>query len=141
MCVRVAWRCKVVAGRLANRNQPATPTAQPLPSCPQVIGQAFGNAAMILASGKKGYRYALPNARIMTGPPRMNRWGGVGRGAPAWDCELCTAMAAARVRRTAAPAAATLHSFHPAAPPRPPLILPSPPLPLAPTGRLAPPAT
>lgn len=39
----------------------------------QVIGQAFGNAAMILASGKKGYRYALPNARIMTCPPRMNR--------------------------------------------------------------------
>jgi hypothetical protein len=38
-----------------------------------VIGQAFGNAAMILASGKKGYRYALPNARIMTCPPRMNR--------------------------------------------------------------------
>ena len=39
----------------------------------QVIGQAFGNAAMILASGKKGYRYALPNSRIMTCPPRMNR--------------------------------------------------------------------
>lgn len=38
-----------------------------------MIGQAFGNAAMILASGKKGYRYALPNARIMTCPPRMNR--------------------------------------------------------------------
>lgn len=28
---------------------------------------------MILASGKKGYRYALPNSRIMTCPPRMNR--------------------------------------------------------------------
>lgn len=40
---------------------------------PQVIGQAFGNAAMLLASGKKGYRYALPNSRIMTCPPRMNR--------------------------------------------------------------------
>jgi ATP-dependent protease ClpP protease subunit len=39
----------------------------------QVIGQAFGNAAMILASGKKGQRYALPNARIMTAPPRLNR--------------------------------------------------------------------
>ncbi|KAI3423992.1 hypothetical protein D9Q98_009825 [Chlorella vulgaris] len=38
-----------------------------------VIGQAFGNAAMILASGKKGQRYALPNARIMTAPPRLNR--------------------------------------------------------------------
>lgn len=48
----------------------------PLPSLPpllQVIGQAFGNAAMILASGKKGQRYALPNARIMTAPPRLNR--------------------------------------------------------------------
>ena len=38
-----------------------------------VIGQAFGNAAMLLASGKKGHRFALPNARIMTCPPRMNR--------------------------------------------------------------------
>lgn len=38
-----------------------------------VIGQAFGNAAMILASGKKGHRYALPHSRIMTCPPRMNR--------------------------------------------------------------------
>lgn len=38
-----------------------------------VVGQAFGNAAMILASGKKGNRYALPNARIMTAPPRINR--------------------------------------------------------------------
>ena len=35
--------------------------------------QAFGNAAMILASGKKGCRYALPHARIMTAPPRINR--------------------------------------------------------------------
>jgi hypothetical protein len=39
----------------------------------QVIGQAFGNAAMLLAAGKKGYRYALPHSRIMTCPPRMNR--------------------------------------------------------------------
>ncbi|GAB4813262.1 hypothetical protein N2152v2_000308 [Parachlorella kessleri] len=38
-----------------------------------VIGQAFGNAAMLLAAGKKGYRYALPHSRIMTCPPRMNR--------------------------------------------------------------------
>jgi ATP-dependent Clp protease protease subunit len=38
-----------------------------------VIGQAFGNAAMLLASGKKGHRFALPHARIMTAPPRMNR--------------------------------------------------------------------
>lgn len=28
---------------------------------------------MILASGKKGFRYALPHARIMTCPPRANR--------------------------------------------------------------------
>ena len=38
-----------------------------------VIGQAFGNAAMLLAAGKKGHRYALPHSRIMTCPPRMNR--------------------------------------------------------------------
>jgi ATP-dependent Clp protease, protease subunit len=38
-----------------------------------VVGQAYGNAAMILASGKKGCRFSLPNARIMTAPPRMNR--------------------------------------------------------------------
>ncbi|KAK9819673.1 hypothetical protein WJX72_000952 [[Myrmecia] bisecta] len=38
-----------------------------------VVGQALGNAAMILASGKKGCRFSLPNARIMTAPPRMNR--------------------------------------------------------------------
>ncbi|RMZ52042.1 hypothetical protein APUTEX25_001236 [Auxenochlorella protothecoides] len=38
-----------------------------------VIGQACGNAAMLLASGKKGCRYALPHARIMTCPPRLNR--------------------------------------------------------------------
>eukprot|EP00873_Tetraselmis_striata_P002683 jgi/Tetstr1/422947/TSEL_013726.t1 len=40
------------------------------------VGQAFGNAAMLLASGKKGCRFALPNSRIMTAPPRMNRTGG-----------------------------------------------------------------
>lgn len=38
-----------------------------------VIGQAFGNAAMIAACGKKGCRYALEHARMMTAPPRMNR--------------------------------------------------------------------
>lgn len=38
-----------------------------------VIGQAFGNAAMIAASGKKGCRFSLEHARIMTAPPRMNR--------------------------------------------------------------------
>jgi ATP-dependent protease ClpP protease subunit len=38
-----------------------------------VIGQAFGNAAMLLSAGKKGHRFALPHARIQTCPPRMNR--------------------------------------------------------------------
>lgn len=38
-----------------------------------VVGQAFGNAAMILACGKKGCRFALEHARMMTAPPRMNR--------------------------------------------------------------------
>ncbi len=28
---------------------------------------------MILASGKKGCRFALPHSRIMTAPPRLNR--------------------------------------------------------------------
>ena len=37
------------------------------------VGNAFGNAAMILASGKAGQRFALPNARISVAPPRMNR--------------------------------------------------------------------
>lgn len=37
------------------------------------IGNAFGNAAMILASGEKGMRDALPNVRIMTCPPRVDR--------------------------------------------------------------------
>lgn len=38
-----------------------------------VIGQAFGNAAMIVACGAKGCRFATPNSRLMTGPPRLNR--------------------------------------------------------------------
>lgn len=42
-----------------------------------VVGQAFGNAAMILSSGKKGARYALPNSRIILAPPRMNQTYGV----------------------------------------------------------------
>jgi ATP-dependent Clp protease protease subunit len=37
------------------------------------IGKAYGNAAMLLASGKKGCRYALPHSSIMLCPPRMNR--------------------------------------------------------------------
>lgn len=38
-----------------------------------VIGQAFGTAAMLAACGKKGHRFALEHARLMTAPPRMNR--------------------------------------------------------------------
>lgn len=38
-----------------------------------VYGRAFGNAAMILASGKKGHRFALPHSTIKTCPPRLNR--------------------------------------------------------------------
>jgi ATP-dependent Clp protease protease subunit len=37
------------------------------------VGNAIGNAAMLLASGNKGNREALPNARIMTCPPKINR--------------------------------------------------------------------
>ena len=37
------------------------------------VGKAYGNAAMLLASGKKGCRYALPHSSIMLCPPRMNR--------------------------------------------------------------------
>lgn len=37
------------------------------------VGKAHGNAAMLLASGKPGCRYALPHASIMTCPPRLNR--------------------------------------------------------------------
>ncbi len=38
-----------------------------------VIGEARGNAAMLVASGKKGNRFILPLSRMMTAPPRMNR--------------------------------------------------------------------
>ena len=37
------------------------------------IGKAYGNAAMLLASGKPGNRYVLPNASIMLCPPKLNR--------------------------------------------------------------------
>lgn len=37
------------------------------------VGKAWGNAAMLLASGVKGHRHALPHSSIMTCPPRMNR--------------------------------------------------------------------
>merc|ERR1711977_371232 len=36
------------------------------------IGRAFGNAVILLASGKSGLRASLPNACIMTCPPRIN---------------------------------------------------------------------
>lgn len=38
-----------------------------------VVGEAMGNAAMLVASGRKGNRFALPHSRMMTCPPRMNR--------------------------------------------------------------------
>lgn len=37
------------------------------------IGQAYGNACMILAAGQKGKRAALPHARIKMATPRINR--------------------------------------------------------------------
>lgn len=37
------------------------------------IGQACGTAAVVLASGRKGRRFALPHARVKTSPPRMGR--------------------------------------------------------------------
>ena len=37
------------------------------------VGKAYGNAAMLLAAGKKGERHALPHASIMLQPPRLNR--------------------------------------------------------------------
>ena len=38
-----------------------------------VIGQACGNACMLLAAGKKGKRASLPHSRIKMAPPRINR--------------------------------------------------------------------
>ncbi len=38
--------------------------------CWTTIGQAFGAAAMLLAMGKKGSRFALPNATIMINQPK-----------------------------------------------------------------------
>jgi len=37
------------------------------------VGKAWGNAAMLLASGKKGCRHSLPHSSIQTCPPRLNR--------------------------------------------------------------------
>ena len=38
-----------------------------------LVGKAYGLAAMLLAAGDKGCRHALPNAQIMTHPPKLNR--------------------------------------------------------------------
>jgi ATP-dependent Clp protease, protease subunit len=37
------------------------------------VGKCFGNAALLLAAGHPGCRHALPNAQIMTHPPKLNR--------------------------------------------------------------------
>lgn len=51
------------------------------------VGSAYGNAAMLLASGKKGSRAALPHARIKTNPPRLNRAMGPGGVLPPACCD------------------------------------------------------
>jgi len=40
------------------------------PVCTVALGQAFGAAAMLLAQGKRGRRFALPNATILLNQPR-----------------------------------------------------------------------
>merc|ERR1719313_3102073 len=37
------------------------------------IAQSLGNATLLLAGGTKGKRAAMPNAKIQTAPPRLNR--------------------------------------------------------------------
>lgn len=39
------------------------------------LGQAFGAAAMLLAQGKRGYRFALPNATILLNQPKSQARG------------------------------------------------------------------
>jgi ATP-dependent Clp protease, protease subunit len=39
------------------------------------IGQAFGAAAMLLSQGKRGHRYALPNATILLNQPKSQARG------------------------------------------------------------------
>jgi len=39
------------------------------------LGQAFGAAAMLLSQGKRGFRYALPNATILLNQPRSQAQG------------------------------------------------------------------
>lgn len=41
------------------------------------VGKAYGTAAMLLASGKKGFRFAMPHALTRTGPPRIARSFGI----------------------------------------------------------------
>lgn len=45
------------------------------PVCTVAIGQAFGAAAMLLAQGKRGRRFALPNATIMLNQPKSQARG------------------------------------------------------------------
>jgi ATP-dependent Clp protease protease subunit len=40
------------------------------PVCTVAVGQAFGAAAMLLAQGKRGRRFALPNATILLNQPK-----------------------------------------------------------------------
>jgi len=40
------------------------------PVCTVAVGQAFGAAAMLLAQGKRGKRFALPNATILLNQPK-----------------------------------------------------------------------
>lgn len=40
------------------------------PVCTVALGQAFGAAAMLLAQGKRGSRFALPNATILLNQPK-----------------------------------------------------------------------
>lgn len=40
------------------------------PVCTVALGQAFGAAAMLLSQGKRGRRFALPNATIMLNQPK-----------------------------------------------------------------------
>ena len=92
VCVGVAGWCGWVGGAVDERERerdgdpppcitplpalrplpPPTPHP-PTPARRRSSARPLATAAMILASGKKGFRYALPNARIMTCPPRMNR--------------------------------------------------------------------
>lgn len=39
------------------------------------LGQAFGAAAMLLSQGKRGHRYALPNATILLNQPKSQAQG------------------------------------------------------------------